>query len=54
MNTLLKALIAIVIGVAAAYIIGRVCQQFGLDLFYGWLGGVIVGLAYFLKGPELH
>lgn len=52
MNVLLKALVALVVGVVVAYIVGKVCQQFSIDMFWGWLAGVIAGLAYFVYGPD--
>ena len=51
MNLVLKALIALVIGVVVAFIIGEVCKHFGVDMFWGWLAGVIAGLVYFVNGP---
>lgn len=52
MNILLKALIALVVGVVVAYIVGRICLHFSIDTFWGWLAGVIAGLAYFVSGPD--
>lgn len=51
MNLVLKALIALVVGVVVAFIVGKVCQHFGVDMFWGWLAGVIAGLGWFLYGP---
>lgn len=51
MNLLLKALIALVVGVVVAFIAGKVCQHFAVDMFWGWLTGVIAGLIYFVSGP---
>lgn len=52
MSLILKALIALVIGVVVAFIVGQVCKHFGFDLFWGWLIGVIAGLIYFFySGP---
>lgn len=53
MNLLLKALIALVIGVFVAYVVGRICVHFSIDQFWGWLAGVIAGVAYFAKGPDV-
>lgn len=50
---LLKALVALFVGVVVAFIVGKVCQHFGIDTFWGWLAGVIAGLAYFFYGSEL-
>jgi len=52
MSLLLKALIALIIGVVAAAIAEAVCRHFNIDTFWGWLIGVIVGVGYFLNGPE--
>lgn len=52
MNLLLKALIALVVGVVVAYIVGRICLHFAIDGFWSWLAGVITGLLYFVRGPE--
>lgn len=52
MNLLLKALIALVVGVVVAYIVGRICLHFAIDGFWSWLAGVIAGLLYFVRGPE--
>lgn len=51
MNLVLKALIALAVGVVVAFIVGKVCQHFGVDIFWGWLAGVIAGLVYFVNGP---
>jgi len=51
MNILLKALIALVVGVVVAFFVGEVCKHFSVDIFWGWVAGVIAGLAYFLYGP---
>lgn len=51
MQLLLKALFALVIGVVVAFIVGKICQHFGVDMFWGWLAGVIAGVAYFVSGP---
>lgn len=53
MSTLLKVLIAVVVGVVVAFIAGAILKHFGLDLFWGWLVGVIAGLIYFTSGPVL-
>lgn len=53
MGLLLKALIALVIGVVVAFIVGKVCQHFAIDTFYGWLAGVIAGLIYFVYAPAV-
>lgn len=50
MNAILRALIALVVGVIVAFVAGVVLKHFGLDLFWGWVLGVIAGLAYFLSG----
>ncbi len=52
MNILLKALIALVIGVVVAFIVGRICLHFGVDQFFGWLAGVIAALLYFFGGSN--
>ena len=54
MSILLKALIALVVGVIVAYIVGRICLHFNLDQFWGWLAGVIAGVAYFVNGPVVR
>jgi len=51
MNLVLKALISLVVGVVIAFIVGQVCKHFAVDIFWGWLAGVIAALAYFLYGP---
>jgi predicted Kef-type K+ transport protein len=51
MNLLLKALIALVVGAIVAFIVGKVCVHFAIDPFWGWVAGVIAGIAYFLYGP---
>jgi steroid 5-alpha reductase family enzyme len=51
MSLLIKALIALVIGVVVAFIVGQVCKHFGVDIFWGWVAGVIAGLLYFVSGP---
>lgn len=53
MNALLKALIALVVGVVVAFIVGKVLQHYNLDMFWGWVAGVIAALAYYLKGPAV-
>jgi steroid 5-alpha reductase family enzyme len=53
MGFLLKALVALVVGVIVAYIVGKICAHFSVDTFWGWIAGVIAGLAYFLRGPEV-
>jgi hypothetical protein len=50
MGLVLKALIALVVGVVVAFIVGQVCKHFGFDLFFGWLIGVIAGILFFLYG----
>lgn len=54
MSLLLKALIALAVGVVVAFIAGKILQHFNLDTFYGWLAGVIAGLLYFVKGPVIN
>lgn len=53
MGLVLKALIALVVGVVVAFIVGQVCKHFGFDLFFGWLIGVIAGGLYFVYGPSV-
>lgn len=52
MTLILKALVALMVGVVIAFIVGHICTHFGVDMFWGWLAGVIAGLAYFLYGPN--
>ena len=52
MNLLLKALIALVVGVIVAYIVGKILQHYSLDTFWGWIAGVIAALAYYVSGPS--
>jgi predicted Kef-type K+ transport protein len=53
MSLLLKVLIALIIGVIVAFIAGKVCQHFNLDMFWGWLAGVVAGIFYFVNGNGL-
>jgi predicted Kef-type K+ transport protein len=53
MNILLKALLALVVGVVVAFFAGKICVHFGIDPFWGWIAGVIAGLIYYLRGPGL-
>ena len=52
-SLLLKALLALVIGVIVAFIVGKICVHFKVDAFWGWLAGVIAAIAYFLEGPGI-
>lgn len=52
MGILVKALIALIIGAIVAAIAEVVCRHFGIDDFWGWLVGVVVGLVYFVSGPD--
>lgn len=53
MRLILKALIALVVGVIVAFIVGQICKHFGFDLFWGWLIGVLAGFLYFMSGPDV-
>ena len=53
MNFLLRVLVSVVLGVVAAYIAGIILKHFGFDIFWGFVTGVIVGLAYFVGGPAV-
>lgn len=50
---LVKALIALVVFAIVAAIGKVVCTHFGIDPFWGWLVGVIAGLAYYF-GYDQH
>ena len=52
MNVLLKGLIAIIIFAVVSAIAQVICRHFNIDSFWGWLVGVIVGVAYFISGPD--
>lgn len=52
MGILVKALIALLIGAVVAAIAEAVCRHFAIDDFWGWLVGVVVGLVYFVSGPD--
>lgn len=51
MNTLLKALLALVVGYIAYLITAYVLRHFSIDQFWAVIVGVIVGVAYYLNGP---
>jgi steroid 5-alpha reductase family enzyme len=53
MNLLLKALVALVIGVIVAFVVGKICVHFNIDTFWGWLAGVIAASASATKGPPV-
>lgn len=53
MSILVRALIALVVGVVVAFFVGKICIHFGIDAFWGWLIGVIAGLLWFLQGPDI-
>lgn len=47
MNIIVKAVIALLIGVFVAFVVGKICVHFKIDPFWGWLSGVVAGLLYF-------
>jgi hypothetical protein len=51
MSFVLKVLLALAIGVFVAFVGGKICEHFHIDMFWGWLAGVIAGISYFLYGP---
>lgn len=53
MNTILKALVALVIGAIVAALATYICRHFAIDEFWGVLVGIIAGIAYFIGGPVL-
>ena len=49
MNVFLKGLIALIVGAIVAAIAEAICRHMGIDDFWGWLVGVIVGLLFFFN-----
>jgi cytosine/uracil/thiamine/allantoin permease len=50
---IVRAIVALLIGVVIAAIAEVICRHFALDPFWGWLVGVAVGLAYFFGEGRL-
>lgn len=53
MSLFLKALVALLVGVFVAFVVGKICLHYNIDQFWGFIAGVIAGIAYFVRGPEI-